>query len=427
MNKKYGPLYVKGTIAAASYQGQDKPIENIDVWNILVTSDKMSDKMAYDIVKTLWEKKPELVAVHKEAREHRPQVSEDRLAAAVPPRRQEVFRGAGREVLMAAAMRRSQRVSVPRPVVIDDARLAQGRGLHRGGGGRRQPPSRLARPRDDDAPRRHVAVPPVRGGRRSCPRRCCGRCMSASCCCSSSCCFRSRSGIATASCGGTSSARCSASRPSPISSRAATTSGTATRCPTPSDVFFGVAFVAAGARSLPAHVGLDHAVRDLRRSSPTHSSARGCPARGSIAATTSPACRVSCTRRSRASSAPRSTFRRRSSSCSRSTARFCSSRAPASSSSTGASPRWAAAHRRRPHGRARVVPAGRPFGLGCGDDGDHRLGRLSDARARGLRQGCGRRPARRGRTGRHHLAARAGRGRVPDRRVPARSAISTCC
>ena len=29
--------------------------------------DKMSDKMAYDIVKTLWEKKPELVAVHKEA------------------------------------------------------------------------------------------------------------------------------------------------------------------------------------------------------------------------------------------------------------------------------------------------------------------------------------------------------------------------
>ena len=67
MNKKYGPLYVKGVIAPASYQGMDKPVENIDVWNILVTSDKMSDKMAYDIVKTLMEKKPELVAVHKEA------------------------------------------------------------------------------------------------------------------------------------------------------------------------------------------------------------------------------------------------------------------------------------------------------------------------------------------------------------------------
>jgi hypothetical protein len=67
MNKKYGPLYTKGTITAASYPGQDKPSSIIDVWNILVASDKMSDSMAYDIVKTLFEKKPELVAVHKEA------------------------------------------------------------------------------------------------------------------------------------------------------------------------------------------------------------------------------------------------------------------------------------------------------------------------------------------------------------------------
>jgi uncharacterized protein len=67
MNKKHGPLYVKGVIAPSSYAGMDKPVENIDVWNILVTSDKMSDQMAYDIVKTLMEKKPELVAVHKEA------------------------------------------------------------------------------------------------------------------------------------------------------------------------------------------------------------------------------------------------------------------------------------------------------------------------------------------------------------------------
>jgi uncharacterized protein len=67
MNKKYGPLYTKDTIAASAYRGMDKPSETAVVWNILVTSDKMSDKMAYDIVKTLWEKKPELVAVHKEA------------------------------------------------------------------------------------------------------------------------------------------------------------------------------------------------------------------------------------------------------------------------------------------------------------------------------------------------------------------------
>ena len=67
MNKKHGQLYVKATIAPGSYAGQDKPVSNIDVWNILVASDKVSDKMAYDIVKTLFEKKADLVAVHKEA------------------------------------------------------------------------------------------------------------------------------------------------------------------------------------------------------------------------------------------------------------------------------------------------------------------------------------------------------------------------
>jgi hypothetical protein len=67
MNKKYGPLYAKGTLPDSSYPGQDKPVAIIDVWNILVTDDKMSDAMAYNIVKTLFEKKPELVAVHREA------------------------------------------------------------------------------------------------------------------------------------------------------------------------------------------------------------------------------------------------------------------------------------------------------------------------------------------------------------------------
>ena len=36
---------------------------------------------------------------------------------------------------------------------------------------------------------------------------------------------------------------------------------------------------------------------------------------------------------------------------------------------------------RRARGRARLVPAGRPVGLGRGDDGDHRLGGLPDARS----------------------------------------------
>jgi len=68
MNKKWGPLYVKGTIPANTYKGQTADVGNLDVWNLLVADKKMSDQQAYTIVKTLIEKKDELVAVHREAK-----------------------------------------------------------------------------------------------------------------------------------------------------------------------------------------------------------------------------------------------------------------------------------------------------------------------------------------------------------------------
>jgi TRAP transporter TAXI family solute receptor len=68
MNAKYGNLYSKGVIPAKTYPGQDKDNAVAVVQNILVANAKMSDKVAYDIVKTFIEKQPELVAVHKEAK-----------------------------------------------------------------------------------------------------------------------------------------------------------------------------------------------------------------------------------------------------------------------------------------------------------------------------------------------------------------------
>jgi TRAP transporter TAXI family solute receptor len=67
MNAKYGDLYTAASIKANSYPGQTAENKNVDVWNILVTGDRMSDQDAYQIVKTLIEKKADLVAVHKEA------------------------------------------------------------------------------------------------------------------------------------------------------------------------------------------------------------------------------------------------------------------------------------------------------------------------------------------------------------------------
>ena len=65
--KKYGPLYVKGVIPAKAYPGQDKDAHVADVWNVLLVHEKMDEKLAYDIVKTLFEKQADLVAVHSEA------------------------------------------------------------------------------------------------------------------------------------------------------------------------------------------------------------------------------------------------------------------------------------------------------------------------------------------------------------------------
>jgi TRAP transporter TAXI family solute receptor len=67
MNEKYGKLYTASSISAGIYPGTDKDNAIAEVWNIIVTGDKMSNDDAYNIVKTLVEKKADIVAVHKEA------------------------------------------------------------------------------------------------------------------------------------------------------------------------------------------------------------------------------------------------------------------------------------------------------------------------------------------------------------------------
>jgi hypothetical protein len=68
MREKYGPLYVKGIIPAKTYPGQNVDVEMAVVWNLLVCNEKMKGDVAYDIVKTLFDRKPELVASHRDAR-----------------------------------------------------------------------------------------------------------------------------------------------------------------------------------------------------------------------------------------------------------------------------------------------------------------------------------------------------------------------
>jgi TRAP transporter TAXI family solute receptor len=67
MNKKYGPLYIQDVIPKTVYRGMDTDNRQATVWNILVSHESLSDQAAYNIVKTIFEKRDDLIAVHKEA------------------------------------------------------------------------------------------------------------------------------------------------------------------------------------------------------------------------------------------------------------------------------------------------------------------------------------------------------------------------
>jgi len=67
MNKKYGNLYVKDRIPKEIYKGMTVDNQQATVMNILVAHEKMDNQTAYNIVKTLFDKRDELIAVHKEA------------------------------------------------------------------------------------------------------------------------------------------------------------------------------------------------------------------------------------------------------------------------------------------------------------------------------------------------------------------------
>ncbi|MCC6608434.1 MAG: TAXI family TRAP transporter solute-binding subunit [Burkholderiales bacterium] len=68
MNKKYGQLYVHDVIPKETYRGMDADSKIATVWNVLVANENLSDEAAYKIVKTIFDKRDDLIAVHKEAK-----------------------------------------------------------------------------------------------------------------------------------------------------------------------------------------------------------------------------------------------------------------------------------------------------------------------------------------------------------------------
>lgn len=67
MVKKYGNLYYPDVIPMSTYKGMTTDNKNASIANILVANGKMSNETAYNIVKTILEKREDLMLVHKAA------------------------------------------------------------------------------------------------------------------------------------------------------------------------------------------------------------------------------------------------------------------------------------------------------------------------------------------------------------------------
>jgi len=66
--QKYGPVYFKLPIPKATYPGMDADAQVVCVANLLICHEKMDAGLVYSITRALLEHQPELVAVHKEAK-----------------------------------------------------------------------------------------------------------------------------------------------------------------------------------------------------------------------------------------------------------------------------------------------------------------------------------------------------------------------
>jgi hypothetical protein len=68
MISKYGDYYFKTTIPKGTYFGLEKDVIVAGVANLLICHEKMDEKLAYDVIKVLFDHKPELEEAVGEAR-----------------------------------------------------------------------------------------------------------------------------------------------------------------------------------------------------------------------------------------------------------------------------------------------------------------------------------------------------------------------
>jgi TRAP transporter TAXI family solute receptor len=71
--QKTHPFHVKADIPAKTYPGQDKPIPAVGDWNLMLVHKDMPEELAYKVVRATFDNIDKWIAVHKSAKETKPE------------------------------------------------------------------------------------------------------------------------------------------------------------------------------------------------------------------------------------------------------------------------------------------------------------------------------------------------------------------
>ena len=85
LRREYGELYFPLDIPASAYPGVAAAVPVVGVANVLVVNRAMADDLAYGITRVIFEKQPELAAIHPEARHLSPATAVTGSPAALHP------------------------------------------------------------------------------------------------------------------------------------------------------------------------------------------------------------------------------------------------------------------------------------------------------------------------------------------------------
>lgn len=92
---KNNPYYYQTKVQAGAYKGIDKDIPVLAFGVLILTNEKASDDIVYNLIKTLLEKHDELVAIHKTAQQMRPETVLTSIGIPIHSGAEKYYREAG--------------------------------------------------------------------------------------------------------------------------------------------------------------------------------------------------------------------------------------------------------------------------------------------------------------------------------------------